>query len=380
MPLRTGGMSERSPAFPSPLQPYLSVRTPLASKLTQDSAPTLQAVDAALEALDLVPEPHDTEPESEHTPERAMILDAAAYPHILDGIFASASREALLALRSVNRAFQLRADALLVHHLALAVDPESRAILGAECIDATVSPLYAPVVPRRLPVSGPWGQIHHPDASFASHSHAVDMSEHVRILDFPAGRKLLRVPDWVGSLPRVHTIRAHVDAFHKSANVELPPCDVYVSQSPLPDIRTNRDGALRLVLIMDAPGVPLAPNFLRWVSRFATSQSELVLLFASSETESVYMGQNDVLTLGFLVGSALQSAEPGHVPRVTVVGMRLQSGREEDARTLFLKGLRVAKQEEGVRMEETMERVGFETLAQYRIRVGERQLELEIST
>lgn len=46
-------------------------------------------------------------------------IDAAAFPHILDGVIAAADYRGLLALRGVNRAWRTRVDAMLFEHVAL---------------------------------------------------------------------------------------------------------------------------------------------------------------------------------------------------------------------------------------------------------------------
>lgn len=46
-------------------------------------------------------------------------IDAAAFPHILDGVIAAADHRCLLALRGVNRAWRARVDAMLFEHVAL---------------------------------------------------------------------------------------------------------------------------------------------------------------------------------------------------------------------------------------------------------------------
>jgi hypothetical protein len=51
------------------------------------------------------------------------MLDAAAYPHILDAILGASDHSALLALRGASRSMADRADALLFRHVALVFTP-----------------------------------------------------------------------------------------------------------------------------------------------------------------------------------------------------------------------------------------------------------------
>jgi hypothetical protein len=69
------------------------------------------------------PRPHATPPP---TP---GVIDHTAYPQIMDVVFASAPRAALLSLRATSRTYRARVDALLSRHLAL-TDADLRSALG----------------------------------------------------------------------------------------------------------------------------------------------------------------------------------------------------------------------------------------------------------
>lgn len=169
-------------------------------------------------------------------------LDHAGFPHVIDAIFANASRGALIALREASRAFRDRADAQLMTHLIVDVvrplDPDT---LKVDRQSPPTVYLYTPG--GRIPRALSWkpAREHYAQwqawAPLLAHVRVVDYRD--ELLDSVRWRVLSKLLTGVEVIRTLSNYDSEINAHDETSAVRLRPRTFvqFSTQEPSPDER-----------------------------------------------------------------------------------------------------------------------------------------------
>lgn len=145
----------------------------------------------------------------------ASPLDATAYPHLLDAIFAYAPRSSLLALRGASQALRERVDAEFLQHAVISVSDDGGAlslrsrVYGRVPALADHAPVRLPLRPLRTNPGSPAVDGAVRLAHTLSHPSVLDVHTSLVPLAIASRRRLPAPFSLPPAFANVHTVRVH---------------------------------------------------------------------------------------------------------------------------------------------------------------------------
>lgn len=322
-------------------------------------------------------------------------IDYLGYPHIIDVLFDHCSRPALIALRGACKLWKARADDLLARHISLSTCPEGDMVVEA----------YDPLSPFGNPAPLPALMSYYLDMTPCETDLLDLLAPSVRVITFEPGVRITRRNAFFWSLPNVRMILDTADARLRSQEynhtAHLPLCDIYVSQTPANNFKF-RSGIVpvrhsgRIVLPVKEPkGVRPIQCLDLWSQHQSYGEIFIVFLPADPVTnpDGIRLGWDHRGMLHMLEMAAISAAVYRYAPdtrlsaRITFVNLATWiagDATEEEVCRIFLDSLagfcrRAGSPPlDGDKVAKVKGHRRFITLEEYRNRVGEEQVALEL--